>query len=235
LIVYGGLCTQRLIQHKRNIRQVFSDLEKHNLRWLDGLVATILIIALFVVGDSLLQLMGSQAIQNGVWSRLFDLILPMSFGVFALRASPPLPEWSEQVLGASSTLKTFEPETSRSRYVRSGLQQEDIERYVARLECRMENGRLWRDHGLNLSSLASAIAVSPIHLSEVLNTKLSMSFYDYVNQCRIRDACELLIKTNDTIIEISETVDFNAKSIFNTSFKRVTNQTPSGWRMARTS
>jgi AraC-like DNA-binding protein len=81
-----------------------------------------------------------------------------------------------------------------------------------------------------LGSLTSAIAIAPIHLSEVLNTKLSMPFYDYVNQCRIRDACDLLIKTDATIIEISETVGFNAKSTFNTSFKKVTDQTPSSWR-----
>ncbi len=230
LIVYGGLCTRRLARHKRNIRDVFSDLERKTLRWLDGLVATILILALFVIIDEVQQLMGSRAIRDGVWSRLFDLILPMSFGIFALRANPPLPDWSEQILEASTAPKLFEQGKPQSRYARSGLQREDIDRYAARLERRMVNGQLWRDHGLNLSSLASAISIAPIHLSEVLNTKLSMSFYDYVNQWRIRDACELLVTTDDTIIEISETVGFNAKSTFNTSFRKVTDQTPSGWR-----
>ncbi|MFK7881463.1 helix-turn-helix transcriptional regulator [Roseobacter sp.] len=230
LIIYGGLCIRRLIQHKRNIRDVFSDLENKTLRWLDGLVATILILALFVIIDEVLLLMGSPAIREGVWSRLFDLVLPMSFGIFALRANPPLPDWSEQILEAPTAPEMPEPGEPQSRYARSGLQQEDIDRYAARLESRMVKGQLWRDHGLNLSSLASAISISPIHLSEVLNTKLSMPFYDYVNQCRIRDACDLLVKTDDTIIEISETVGFNAKSTFNTSFKKVTDLTPSGWR-----
>lgn len=153
------------------------------------------------------------------------MILPVSFGVFALRANPPLPGWSEEVLAAEAV-----PEGPPSRYARSGLQPEDIDRLADRLERRMADGRLWRDHGLNLRSLASAIAIPPIHLSEVLNTKLGMSFYDYVNQCRIRDACELLIHTDASIIEISETVGFNAKSTFNTSFKKVTDQTPSQWR-----
>ena len=105
-----------------------------------------------------------------------------------------------------------------------------MDRYAARLEKRMADGQLWRDHGLSLRGLASEIAIPPIHLSEVLNTKVGMSFYDYVNQCRVRDACDLLINSNDTIIEISEAVGFNAKSTFNTSFKKVTDQTPSQWR-----
>jgi AraC-like DNA-binding protein len=164
---------------------------------------------------------------------VFDVIMPVSFGIFALRANPPLPEWTGAVLDDEDVVqKTARQDKSPSRYARSGLTEADMDRYAARLEKRMEDGQLWRDHGLNLRSLASAIAIPPIHLSEVLNTKIGMSFYDYVNQCRIRDACDLLIHSNDTILEISEAVGFNAKSTFNTSFKKVTNQTPSQWRSA---
>lgn len=230
LIVYGTFCIRRLIQHKRNIRDVFSDLEGKTLRWLDGLVATILILALIVVCDEVRQLMGYPSIRDGIWALSFDVILPVSFGIFALRANPPLPDWSENILAHATAPQTPETGRPQSRYARSGLQSEDLDRYAARLERRMADGKLWRDHGLNLRSLAAEIAIPAIHLSEVLNTKLGMSFYDYVNQCRIRDACELLIQSNDVIIEISETVGFNAKSTFNTSFKKVTNQTPSQWR-----
>ena len=207
---------------------MFSDLEGKTLRWLDGLVATILILALVVIVDEIRLLMGAESLRTGVWGMLFDVVLPVAFGIFALRASPPLPGWSEQVLVDAAVSEVREE--APTRYARSGLGPKDIDRLAARLERRMVDGQLWRDHGLNLRALAAAIAVPPIHLSEVLNTRLGMSFYDYVNQCRIRDACALLIDTDDTIIEISETVGFNAKSTFNTSFKRVTDQTPSQWR-----
>lgn len=235
LIVYGAICIRRLILHKRNIRDVFSDLEGKTLRWLDGLVATILIIALIVIADEVRQLLGQRSLRDGIWSLFFDVIMPVSFGIFALRASPPLPEWSEAVLEDASANAPMRDEPAQkdkqsSRYARSGLTEADMDRYAARLEKRMADGQLWRDHGLNLRGLASEISIPPIHLSEVLNTKVGMSFYDYVNQCRVRDACDLLINTNDTIIEISEAVGFNAKSTFNTSFKKVTDQTPSQWR-----
>lgn len=231
LIVYGGTCIRRLVVHKRNIRDVFSDLEGKTLRWLDGLVATILIIALIVIADEIGQLMGQRPLRDGIWSLFFDVIMPVSFGIFALRANPPLPEWTEAVIvDAPEANEPAQPNKPSSRYARSGLTEADMDRYAARLEKRMAEGQLWRDHGLNLRSLASEIAIPPIHLSEVLNTKVGMSFYDYVNQCRIRDACDLLIHSNDTILEISEAVGFNAKSTFNTSFKKVTDQTPSQWR-----
>lgn len=231
LIVYGAICIRRLVLHKRNIRDVFSDLEGKTLRWLDGLVATILIIALIVIADEIGQLLGQRPLRDGIWSLFFDVIMPVSFGIFALRANPPLPEWTEAVLeDAPVPNAPALQDKPASRYARSGLTEADMDRYAARLEKRMADGQLWRDHGLNLRGLASEISIPPIHLSEVLNTKVGMSFYDYVNQCRIRDACDLLINTNDTIIGISEAVGFNAKSTFNTSFKKVTDQTPSQWR-----
>lgn len=63
-----------------------------------------------------------------------------------------------------------------SRYARSGLKKADLDRYAKRLERRMAERQLWRDHSLNLRSLAAEIAIPAIHLSEVLNTNLSMSF-----------------------------------------------------------
>ncbi|MCP9481231.1 helix-turn-helix transcriptional regulator [Shimia sp. CNT1-13L.2] len=232
LIFYGGLSVHRLYRHKRNIRTLFSDLEGKTLRWLDALVATIFLLAFIVIVDEIGLLMGRPEIRAGWVSAAFDLILAGSFGIFALRAVPPLPQWSAEVLPEAppAPQETPQPDTENRRYARSGLQPEDLDRYAQRLEQRVAQNQLWRDHDINLRRLAAEIAVPSIHLSEVLNTRLGMSFYDYINQCRISDACALLIETEMTILEISETVGFNAKSTFNTSFKKITGQTPSQWR-----
>ena len=230
LVVYGILSVRRLIAHKRNIRDVFSDLEGKALRWLDGLVATIFVLTFAVIVDEIRILFDLPSIRDGITSLLYDVGLATAFGVFALRAVPPLPRWSGEIIAPPTAEETAPLPQNNKRYARSGLQPDDIDRYATRLERRMQDGQLWRNHSLNLRGLASEIAIPAIHLSEVLNTKLGMSFYDYVNQCRIRDACDLLIQTDKTIIEISETVGFNAKSTFNTSFKKVTDQTPTEWR-----
>lgn len=94
----------------------------------------------------------------------------------------------------------------------------------------MEAGKLWRQGNLDLQKLAESVALSPIHLSEVLNAGLETSFYDFVNRYRIREACKLLGTTDMSVLEVSEAVGYNAKSTFNASFKRVTSQTPSMWR-----
>ena len=98
LAIYGTLCARRLIRHKRNVRAVFSDLQGRTLRWLDGLVVTILALASLVIVDEIRLLMGMWSLRDGLGGALFDVVLPLSFGVFALRAQPVLPEWSAQVL-----------------------------------------------------------------------------------------------------------------------------------------
>lgn len=71
LVIYGALCIRRLTQHKRNIRDVFSDLEGKTLRSLDGLVGTILILALIAILDEMRQLAGYHSIRGGIWSLIY--------------------------------------------------------------------------------------------------------------------------------------------------------------------
>jgi len=233
LIVYGGLCVRRLIRHKRNIRDLFSDLSGHSLVWLDALVATIFIMSGIVILDETLILMGHEQIRAGAASLVYDVTLTAAFAWFALRASPPLPGWSNQVISsepAQSREAAANDAQGDGRYARSGLLEADLSRFADRLDQRVREKQLWRDHNLNLRKLASEISILPIHLSEVLNTRLDLTFYDYVNQCRVKDACDLLASTDMPVLEVSETVGFNSKSTFNASFKKVTQQTPSQWR-----
>ncbi|NRB20512.1 MAG: helix-turn-helix transcriptional regulator [Rhodobacteraceae bacterium] len=233
LTIYGSLCVRRLVLHKRNIRELFSDLSGKKLIWLDALVATIFILAGTVILGEVLLLLGFPGLPKGMFTMAFDVLLTAAFGLFALRASPSLPSWSESIVTSSPAPALGATEGNQpqnQRYARSGLQADDLARYADRLEKRMAQGELWRDSSLNLRGLSAAVSLPPIHLSEVLNTRLSLTFYDFVNQHRVKDACALLSASNQTVLEISEMVGFNSKSTFNASFKKVTGQTPTEYR-----
>lgn len=242
LIVYGSLCARRLQRHKHNIRDLFSDLEGRSLRWLDALVIIILALAWFVVLDELLDSFTDLRLRRGWSSGLFDFFLPFALGLFALRASPVLPDWTADVLEDTSAPPpeqpaaeapapgSADPEPASGRYARSGLTPPDLERLATRLESRVRAENLWRDPMLTLKTLSESAGMAPIHLSEVLNTHLGASFYDYVNGLRVDDACAMLAETDQTVLEISEAVGFNSKSTFNAAFKKITGKTPSGWR-----
>ena len=235
LLIYGGLSIRRLVRHQRNIRKLFSDLEGKDLFWLDLLVAVIVLLAGIVVLDEALILLGHDGIRGGYSELLFDNILVFAFGLFALRVKPPMPSWSQSIVdpGPENPKADRSSQTkpqAKQPYARSGLTEPDLKRFAKRLDAKMTEGQLWRKHALNLRGLASEVSIPSIHLSEVLNAHLDTNFYDYVNQYRIREACSLLVSTEQTILEISDLVGFNAKSTFNASFKKMTGQTPTEWR-----
>ncbi|WP_424976684.1 helix-turn-helix domain-containing protein [Dinoroseobacter sp. S124A] len=242
LIGYGFACARRLTRHKRTIRALFSDLSGKSLWWLDALVAMILGLAWVVIADEVLILAFDAGFLEGAAEGVHEILLGLIFGLFGIQAKPPLPDWSAEVVANETAPAPPPPATedetgagtgaSPGRYARSGLGPEDLTRLAARLQTRMEASRLWEDPMLTLKTLSEATAIPPMHLSEVLNTEIGQSFFDYVNAHRIEAACSLLAESELGVLEISEAVGYNSKSTFNANFKRITDKTPTEWRRA---
>lgn len=107
--------------------------------------------------------------------------------------------------------------------------QEDDE-IITRLQQLFERDALHRDTELNLRRLARRLGVPDRSVSQAVNRTQGMSVSQYVNGFRIKDACEILAQTDQTILQVSMAAGFLTKSNFNREFLRVTGQTPSGWR-----
>jgi len=91
----------------------------------------------------------------------------------------------------------------------------------------------FKDPGLTLSKLATRLGVSNNLLSETINKKLGVSFSDFVNARRIRDAQDMMKKpgaAHQKIASIAYEAGFNSLSVFNSAFKKFTSQTPSEYR-----
>jgi AraC-like DNA-binding protein len=95
----------------------------------------------------------------------------------------------------------------------------------------MSEKRFYQDSNLSLAGLSELIGVSPALLSQVINRKEGMNFFNYVNRCRIEMACDLLRERSDlNILEIAYESGFNSKTAFNSAFKRNTEMTPTEFR-----
>jgi AraC-like DNA-binding protein len=65
----------------------------------------------------------------------------------------------------------------------------------------------------------------------VLNQELGTTFYELVNRLRIEHAKRLLMSDVErNVLDVALEVGFNAKSTFNTAFKRHAGMTPSEFR-----
>jgi AraC-like DNA-binding protein len=99
----------------------------------------------------------------------------------------------------------------------------------------MESEKPWRDSELTLADLAATMASTPHKLSEVLNSQLGQTFYDFVNGYRVREV-QRRITAGDArarkMLALAMDAGFASKSTFNQAFKKHTSQTPSDFRQA---
>jgi AraC-like DNA-binding protein len=97
----------------------------------------------------------------------------------------------------------------------------------------MDREEPWRSSDLTLADLAGRLSTTPHKLSEVLNSKLQQTFYDFVNGYRVRYV-QRRIKEEDsrnlTILSLALDAGFASKSTFNDVFKKHTGLTPSAYR-----
>lgn len=119
------------------------------------------------------------------------------------------------------------------RYAKSGLGNQQLEALKAQLETLMQEQRAYLRPDLTLPELAEALDCSVNHLSQVINAGFGMSFFDYLNRARVRDAMALLGKSDGdsrTVLDVALQVGFNSTSTFYVAFKKVTGQTPAQYR-----
>lgn len=101
------------------------------------------------------------------------------------------------------------------------------------LEQRMKDPALFSTPNLSLTDLAEKLSVTTHQLSEVLNTHMRTSFYQYVNTKRIDYAKKLLSEApSKPIVDIALLCGYGSKTTFYDNFKKISGQTPKQFRVA---
>ena len=86
------------------------------------------------------------------------------------------------------------------------------------------------DEELPLTQVAKSVHISANYLSEKFKEVTGVNFVQYVTRTRISKARVLLRDSNQRVSEIAFAVGFQSLSQFNRAFKKVTRQTPTGFR-----
>lgn len=124
----------------------------------------------------------------------------------------------------------------RRKYAKSGLGAEELEDYKGRLERLMLERQAYLRPDLTLPGLARMLGCSVNHLSQVINAGFGSSFFEYVNEYRVRHAVSLLERSGEdspAIANVAYAVGFKSNSAFYTAFKKHVGQTPASYRRMR--
>jgi AraC-like DNA-binding protein len=116
------------------------------------------------------------------------------------------------------------------KYLKSGLQKDNVDVYYSSLIQLMDSEKLFLDSRLSIKTVADKLGMSVNHLSQVINQQSGKNFFMFINEFRVEEAKKLLLDQSNkkyTILAIAYDCGFNSKSSFNTIFKQYTGKTPS--------
>lgn len=82
----------------------------------------------------------------------------------------------------------------------------------------------------SLMDLTAAVSYDYAYLSKYFKKSVGLSFNDYVNYCRISEACYLLGNTKKGVLEISEECGYSSQRGLNRNFKEQLGMTPTEYR-----
>jgi AraC-like DNA-binding protein len=126
-----------------------------------------------------------------------------------------------------------EKENESQRYLSSGMKEEKKTEIQQKLISVMEQKKLYTDTLLSISKVAKQIGEPVYMVSQVINEKIGLSFYDWIAKYRVEEAQRLLSDPKTaayTIEQIAEEVGYNSKSAFNKAFKKFSGKTPSEFK-----
>lgn len=85
----------------------------------------------------------------------------------------------------------------------------------------------------SIEQIAKQFHVSKHHLCRVFKESMGITMIDYLNNIRIKNACNFLESSDKDILEISQLCGFNSSAYFSNVFKKITGYSPLKYRQMR--
>ncbi|WP_166923222.1 helix-turn-helix domain-containing protein [Flavobacterium poyangense] len=219
----------RIDKYQKNLYLYSSNTETTNLNWLKQISICVLFLTTIWLADILFQLS-----DDYLWYDYFSSLVNF-FGIcfiafYSLKQKEVFPFNKEQTNAINSIItETFDTEENRKKIISD----EKLAEMKVRLIEIMEKEKPFLDFELSLIKLAGILNTSPHLLSYSINAGFNENFYQFVNRYRVEEAKKMIIDPKMdhlNLIGIAYEVGFNSKTVFNTTFKKITNQTPSEFK-----
>lgn len=213
-VIYGGLSLQKIYKNNKNIKNTFAYMHgKITLLWL-GLLPILFILfftfSVVVEKTELSSIIDTKIIHS--LSFFFFMLYLIYFGIRQKNIYIPI----HKVLVEKKS---------------KGIENDDL--LIDKIRRIMLKEKLYRNPTLSLYDLADAMNVSRHNLTNLLNEKLEMNFFQFVNLYRLEEVSSRIkddYEKKYNIIELAYDSGFNSKSSFNSLFKKQYEMTPTQYR-----
>jgi AraC-like DNA-binding protein len=206
-----------------------SNTEVIDLKWLQQVSICVLFVATLWMLDIAFQLSEHSTLYSAL-SSVSTFISICFMGYHALKQREIYPYKVEEQREIENLITENEYTETLKKKLIPDEQLSDIKILLINL---METEKPFLEAELSLVRLAQKLKISPHLLSYVINNGFGENFYQLVNRYRIEEAQRLIGDpgmNHLSLLGIAYEVGFNSKTVFNTTFKKVTGQTPSDYK-----
>ncbi|MCD0470762.1 AraC family transcriptional regulator [Flavobacterium sp. JAS] len=202
-----------------------------NLKWLQKVVICVLIITGLWLIDIFFKLAKTSVLFDN-FAGLVYLVGVFFIAYFSLKQKEIIPLNKEEkkeidiLINETSGLKSNQKKL---------ISDDELKGMKSILIQVMDHKKPFLDPKLSLFKLASQLNISTHLLSYIINKGCNENFYQFINTYRIEEAKKMIQDSNMehlSLMGIAFEVGFNSKTVFNTTFKKMTNQTPSEFKKA---
>ena len=219
-ITYAIYSYRLLNKYKRLMENNFSNIEGINLHWLRsfiwGVVLIFITVTIVLVSRDVMEISYPFNPEFIFYSMLVFAIL--SLGYFGIR---------HENMFTDNVVIEIE-EKSKGTYKNSSLKEDLASDKRKDLMKLMEEDKPYLEANLTLNALAEKLAVSPHHLSQIINQFEGQNFNDFVNKHRVEEFIVRASKDSHfSFLALALDSGFNSKSTFNVVFRKHKGVTPS--------
>ena len=211
IALYALAILFNLHSFKSDLHNNFSSTRERDLRWVSYLTITMIILLVIWIPAFLFGSWWG-------WAFAVTRILVLFFiGWYGLR--------QQMIFAQDAVLVPSE------KYERSGMNEQIKSQITESLHRSMLEDKDYLINDLTLTQVAKKIETSSQLMSEYFNQVEGKSFFQYINELRVKEAMRLIVEEqNLPITEISFKAGFNSKSTFNAYFKKIAGVSPTQWR-----
>ena len=224
-IIYLFFTLILYLNFQKRIKNYFSySNEKINLHWLRNLLTGLTIVWIVVIiANSVFK-----DFRSDVAIYVTVTLFVVSIGYYGIKQGNIFtsPKTTNETISEDQS----EVQENVKRYSKSGLTDDKAIKIASDLSLLMHKKKSFLDEKLSLPKLASELEILPNYLSQVINERYGMNFYDYINKLRVEEFKNLATQPklkNMTILTVAYESGFSSKGAFNNAFKKFEGQTPS--------
>jgi len=225
VILYTTLAYLKIRKHQKKIMSFASNTNDIDLSWLKYIILSIFLLSIVIT----LYNVFFNSLTLGAFINLFLLIIILIVSYNSVKQKEIFPLDENQ---RKEIIQINEEEQS-GELRRKVVPDSELETLKLKLNELMKLQKPYLDSELNLIKLSELANMKPHQLSYVINTGYNENFFGLINSYRVEKAKELLVKAEMnklSMLGIAFESGFNSKTSFNTTFRKITGQTPSDFK-----